>query len=102
MADEADDTESWSRIESAADALHPGQTPQHWGTVQRYSEGGPDPLDGISAYAGQDPPHWHYVTFGFSELGPKQSKNRKRSARSSSCPTPGWAGSRPPTAPSSS
>jgi hypothetical protein len=45
--------------------------------VQRYSEGGPDPLDGISAYAGQDPPHWHYVTFGFSELGPKQSKNRK-------------------------
>jgi len=67
------ETESWSLIESAVDALHPGETPKHWGTVMRYSEGGPDPLDGVSAYAVLDPPHWHYVTFGFSELGKKES-----------------------------
>jgi len=41
----------------------------------RYAEGGPDPLDGISAYVGDRPPHWHYVTFGFSELDEKQTEN---------------------------
>ena len=49
------------------------QEPKHWGTIRRYSEGGPDPLDGISAYSAEKPAHWHYVTFGFSELGEKRS-----------------------------
>ena len=36
--------------------------------------GGPDPLDYISMYANSGdqeqgiPPHWHYVTFGLSDL----------------------------------
>lgn len=53
--------------------IYGSQEPQHWGTIMRYSEGGPDPLDGISAYSGENPRHWHYVTFGFSELGEKRS-----------------------------
>jgi hypothetical protein len=53
------------------------QEPKHWGTVMRYSEGGPDPLDGISAYSAENPPHWHFVTFGFSELYEKKSKDKE-------------------------
>jgi hypothetical protein len=47
--------------------------------VKRYSEGGPDPLDGVSAYKAANPPHWHYITFGFSELGEKTSANLEES-----------------------
>lgn len=36
--------------------------------------GGPDPLDGISAYPVEGPvPHWHFVTYGLTELYDKQS-----------------------------
>ena len=40
----------------------------------KYWLGGPDPLDYISMYsnpgdpARQIPPHWHYVSFGLSDL----------------------------------
>ena len=38
--------------------------------------GGQDPLDGLSAYKAESPfPHWHIVTFGFSELYEKESEN---------------------------
>lgn len=69
----------WKAIAAALEAVYPGAEPAHWGTVQRYSEGGRDPLDGVSAYAVEDPPHWHYVTFGFSELHAKTSKNLEES-----------------------
>ncbi|XP_077500808.1 suppressor of fused domain protein isoform X1 [Amblyomma americanum] len=42
--------------------------------VLKYWLGGPDPLDYISMYANQGdeskeiPPHWHYVSFGLSDL----------------------------------
>jgi hypothetical protein len=57
-------------------AAYGTQEVKHWGTIMRYSEGGPDPLDGISAFQGENPPHWHYVTFGFSELNEKRSSDR--------------------------
>ena len=28
---------------------------------------------GISIYRAEDPPHWHFVTYGFSELYSKES-----------------------------
>ena len=45
-------------------------------TGERRSDGGaggPDPLDGISADPGEGPRHWHYVTYGLSELYGKTS-----------------------------
>ncbi|WP_083599036.1 suppressor of fused domain protein [Massilia sp. CF038] len=46
------------------------------GTVLPYMFGGPDPLDGISIYQRTEPvPHWHYVTYGFSELYAKESED---------------------------
>ena len=69
----------WKAIDAALEAIYPGAKPAHWGTIQRYSEGGPDPLDGVSAYTGDAPPHWHYITYGFSELYGKTSKNPEES-----------------------
>ena len=69
----------WQAIAAKLASLYGEQEPKHWGTVMRYSEGGPDPLDGISAYRAEDPPHWHYVTFGFSEPYQKTSKNKQES-----------------------
>jgi suppressor of fused len=69
----------WEAIQARLSLLYADQEPGHWGTVQRYSEGGPDPLDGVSAYRAEGPPHWLYVTFGFSELYAKTSKNAEES-----------------------
>lgn len=42
--------------------------------------GGQDPLDGLSAYKAEPPsPHWHIVTFGFSELYEKELENTEYS-----------------------
>ena len=70
-------TQGSEAIQAKLAAVCGPQEPKHWGTVMQYSEGGPDPLDGISAYRGENPPHWHYVTFGFSELHEKRSKDRE-------------------------
>ena len=44
------------------------------GPAQPWRHGGPDPLDGITVYrCAEGRPHWHFVTFGFSELYAKES-----------------------------
>jgi suppressor of fused len=38
--------------------------------------GGPDPLEGLSVYRNPGPPpHWHFVTYGFSELYEKAGQD---------------------------
>jgi hypothetical protein len=60
----------WDAIDAQLQAVYGEQEPQHWGTLISYRLGGPDPLDGISAYSctdgGQD--HLHFCTYGFSAL----------------------------------
>jgi hypothetical protein len=64
----------WDAIDAALAPLYPDQKPQHYGTIRRWRLGGRDPLDGISAYARDDPaPHWHFVTYGLSELYAKET-----------------------------
>ncbi len=66
---EADDAPGWDAVTAVFDRLYPGQEPKHYGTVLPAFLGGRDPLQGISAYAsGRDRPHWHFVTYGFSDL----------------------------------
>ena len=72
-------TPGWDAIEKKLADAYGVQQPSHWGTIMRYGDGGPDPLDGISAYRGESPPHWHYVTFGLSELGEKRSPDKELS-----------------------
>lgn len=64
----------WDAISARLDQLYPGQEPKHFGTLISHMLGGPDPLNGISAWRRNDPvPHWHFVTYGFSELYAKES-----------------------------
>jgi hypothetical protein len=66
----------WDAITAALKALYDGQKEFHYGTVLPYALGGRDPLQGISVYKSDGAhPHWHYVTYGFSELWDKESDN---------------------------
>jgi suppressor of fused-like protein len=72
--DEALATSGWDAIDEALEQVYAAQRPRHYGTLLRYALGGPDPVDGISVYPCDSPrPHWHYVTYGFSELYEKLS-----------------------------
>ncbi|MFC7677443.1 suppressor of fused domain protein [Paenibacillus sp. GCM10028914] len=69
-------TTGWDAIEEEVTKIYGVQEPKHYGTAIPYMLGGQDPLDGLSAYKAEAPiPHWHIVTFGFSELYEKESKN---------------------------
>ena len=64
----------WDAINAALEPIYGVAEPLHWGTVVRWRLGGPDPLDGTSAYRAPGPPtHWHFVTYGLSELYAKES-----------------------------
>ncbi|WP_256843440.1 suppressor of fused domain protein, partial [Pseudomonas aeruginosa] len=78
MQDDHDDTDTpgWDAINAALSPLYAGQEPRHYGTALPYTLGGQDPLDGISVYWADAPvPHWHYITYGFSELYAKESSD---------------------------
>ncbi|GIP21892.1 suppressor of fused domain protein [Paenibacillus sp. J22TS3] len=70
----------WDAIDEQLKGIYGDQEPKHYGTMIPYILGGPDPLDGISAYLRAEPvPHWHFVTYGFSELYEKESENVEES-----------------------
>ena len=62
-------TQGWDAIDQALGKVYGDQQAAHFGTLIKFRLGGPDPLDGISVYRSeQGQPHWHYVTYGFSDL----------------------------------
>ncbi len=73
-------TSGWDAIDEELLKIYGEQEPKHYGTVIPYLLGGEDPLEGISAYKSETPvPHWHFVTYGFSELYEKESENAEYS-----------------------
>jgi hypothetical protein len=60
----------WDAIDARLAEVYPGQEPRHWGTVIKYMIGGPDPIDGISAYESTSGgrSHLHFCTYGFTSL----------------------------------
>jgi hypothetical protein len=60
----------WDAIDSRLKAVYGEVVPRHWGTVIKAMLGGPDPIDGISAYESNagGVPHLHFCTYGYSEL----------------------------------
>lgn len=67
----------WDAIDQALAQVYGEQEPKHYGTLIPYSLGGQDPLDGISIYKSETSiPHWHFVTYGFSELYEKEFENK--------------------------
>jgi suppressor of fused len=73
---DTDDAPGWDAIDAALRRIYGDTEPAHWGSILKWRLGGPDPLDGISAYARTDPvPHWHYVSYGMSELYEKEGSD---------------------------
>jgi hypothetical protein len=73
---EDDAAPGWDAIDAPLAPLYGEQEPQHWGTIIKWMLGGPDPLDGISAYRNDGPPqHWHFVSYGMTDLYLKESEN---------------------------
>ena len=64
-----DQAPGWDAIDAAVKAVHGGVEPVHKGLVPGVAFG--SPLQGISAYA--EPDHWHFVTYGLTELFAKES-----------------------------
>jgi len=76
MSEEEVEATGWDAIEEQMTRLYGSQEPKHYAALLPYSLGGKDPLNGISAYPAEQPyPHWHFVTFGFSELYEKESED---------------------------
>lgn len=72
-SEQDDRAPGWEAIDAALLPLYGDQVPKHYGTLISYCLGGPDPLQGISAYRRMSPrPHWHFVTYGFSDLYEKE------------------------------
>ena len=54
----------------------------HFGTVLPYQLGGNDPIHGISVYLRDEPvPHFHFVTYGFTDLFVKETDDPNESGR---------------------
>ena len=80
MTDDQEDDEvraiGWDAIDAALSPWYSDQEPKHYGTIVPAMLGGNDPLQGISVYKNLEPlPHFHYVTYGFSELYEKESED---------------------------
>lgn len=68
-----DSSPGWEAIDAQMRRLYGDQEPRHFATIIPAMLGGEDPIDGISAYRTAGPnPHWHFVTYGFSELHSKE------------------------------
>ena len=61
----------WDAITEAFQTLYPGQEhPLHFGVLIPWQLGGPNPLQGVSAYDGGD--FFHLVTYGLTDLYEKE------------------------------
>lgn len=69
----------WDAIEAKLATALPGITPVLFDAAVPMHQGGPRPLDRISVYALEGPPHWLYVTYGITELHQKKSRRADRS-----------------------
>ncbi|MEZ4361642.1 MAG: suppressor of fused domain protein [Kofleriaceae bacterium] len=80
MVDPSEEAPGWDAIDDALAPLYRGVEPLHYGTVVSRELGGEDPIAGISVYLRDEPtPHFHFVTYGFTELWEKESSDEERS-----------------------
>ncbi len=69
------DAPGWAAIDDALARLYPRQVPHQFASQRAYEPGGESPLPAIAVYEGARPLHWHYVTYGLSELFDKSSED---------------------------
>lgn len=72
-AAEPDDAPGWHAIDAACERIYPTQkSPLHVASMP-HPPIGDGLIYGISAYRAVKPKHWHFVTYGFSELYAKET-----------------------------
>lgn len=72
--DQEDQVSGQYAIDKALNELHTKQEGRFYRPQLPYLFGGNEPLDSIAIYESEEEiPHWHYVTYGFSELWGKES-----------------------------
>ncbi len=76
MSDETELNQAgFDAIAEVMHRLYPDQDGLYYGTIIPYTLGG-DPLDGVEIWKSEHSiPHWHYVTYGFTELYEKKSED---------------------------
>lgn len=66
----------WDAIDGALQQLYRDVPPIHFGTLLPSNMETLSPLEGISVFHRDDPElHWHYITYGFTELYDKESES---------------------------
>lgn len=63
----------WAAIDSALGRVHRPQLPHQYTSESAYDLERQSPLPAISVYEGEAPAHWHFVTYGLTELFEKSS-----------------------------
>lgn len=69
------DAPGWAAIDAALERLYPRQVPHQFASKTAYEVDTASPLPAIAAYEGVRPAHWHFVTYGLSELFEKSSRD---------------------------
>ncbi len=69
------DAPGWAAIDDALVRLYPGQVPHQFASARAYEPDADSPLPAIAVYEGKAPAHWHFVTYGLSELFEKTSED---------------------------
>ncbi len=67
------DAPGWAAIDAALERLYPRQVPHQFASKTAYEVDTASPLPAIAVYEGIRPAHWHFVTYGLSELFEKSS-----------------------------
>ncbi|MEM6294333.1 MAG: suppressor of fused domain protein [Myxococcota bacterium] len=71
------DAPGWAALDRVGQTIYPGQTPHQFTSQTGYDLESPNPLPAICVWEGRDPAHWHYVTYGLTELFEKSSPDPK-------------------------
>lgn len=69
----------WTALDKVLGAVYPGQTPHQYTSKHGYDLDSRSPLPAISVCEAGGPDHWHFVTYGLTELFEKSSKNAELS-----------------------
>ncbi len=75
MSDEEVDAPGWAAIDAALARLYGRQVPHQFASQTAYELDTPSPLPAVAVYEAVRPLHWHFVTYGLSELFEKTSED---------------------------
>ena len=72
---EQQEAPGWAAIDAALARLYGRQVPHQFASQRAYEPDAESPLPAIAVYEARQPEHWHFVTYGLSELFEKSSRD---------------------------